>query len=109
MNGHIAQGFRFPQPDLTIGDTGDVEPTQSFDLSEDLHGAVDYRVRATKFSQVNSIAFYFSTGLDEMKLNWLGLRGEASCSKRRAVDTIYEVLCDPRDCTSHGHNGDGIL
>ena len=30
---------------LTIGDTGDVEPTQSFDLSEDLHGAVDYRVQ----------------------------------------------------------------
>jgi hypothetical protein len=85
------------QPDLTMGDAEDVEPTQSFDLVEDMHGAVDYRVRVTKFAQVNSISFYFRSGLDELKLSWLGLRGESSNLQRRAVNTVYEARANLAD------------
>jgi hypothetical protein len=86
------------QPDLTIGDAEDVEPTQNFDLVEDMHGAVDYRVRATKFAQINAIAFYFrALGVDELKMSWLGLRGEASNAQRRAVQTVYEARANLAD------------
>jgi hypothetical protein len=85
------------RPDLTIGDAEDTEPTQSMDLVEDMHGAVDYRVRATKFAQCNAIAFYFRSGLDELKLSWLGLRGEASEAQRKAVQTVYEARANLAD------------
>jgi hypothetical protein len=85
------------QPDLTIGDAEDVEPTQRFDLVEDMHGAVDYRVRATKFAQCNVIVFYFRSSADELKFCWLGLRGEASGGQRRAVQTVYEARANLAD------------
>ena len=68
----------------------EMAPSQSIDpLVEDLCGAIEYPLRAVRFSQVTRLVLKIF-GPEGFELNWLGFRGIASGDKREAVVTVYE-------------------
>jgi PITH domain len=67
----------------------EVEPTQTVELAEDFCGVIQYPLRVTKFSQVQTLTLHFPAD-QPVTLHWIGLKGIASGAKRQAVVTVYE-------------------
>lgn len=72
----------------------DLQPTQELMLTEDLCGAVEYPLKAAKFTNCLHLTLYIP--MDEHNLDsekevfWIGLKGIPTQWKREAVDTVYE-------------------
>ncbi len=71
---------------------------------------VEYPVRPHKFLNMNHLAIHFPDDEEdpsEKQVFWIGLKGMSSNYKRKAVDTVYELLCNPSDCDKleDGHMG----
>ena len=79
-----------------------LEPTEKKELApDDLCGVVEYPVRAHKYINLVHLTIHFPIDEDEpseKQVFWIGLKGMSSNYKRKAVDTVYELLCNPSDC-----------
>lgn len=55
--------------------------------------SVVYPTRYTKFQNVNTLWLFISKNFDAESTSnmYLGLKGEFTCHRRRAVKTVYEV------------------
>lgn len=80
--------------DLDFSSVNDVEPTQSLDLVEDFHGAIQHPLRAAKFINVTHLSLFFPASLyaGRTRIHWIGLWGQGSEGKRQAVVTVYESI-----------------
>mmetsp|Transcript_3315 Transcript_3315/g.7797 ORF Transcript_3315/g.7797 Transcript_3315/m.7797 type:complete len:213 (+) Transcript_3315:314-952(+) len=92
--------FANPPPACTeFSDFCDRTPEQEIDLAEDLCGAVEYPVRATKFSNLTMLVMHFQTdeAAEEKEIFWIGLKGTPTEWKRQAVITVYESQAQAAD------------
>mmetsp|Transcript_62776 Transcript_62776/g.149794 ORF Transcript_62776/g.149794 Transcript_62776/m.149794 type:complete len:207 (-) Transcript_62776:90-710(-) len=80
--------------ELDFSTVGDAQPQQELELAEDFHGAIQYPVRAGRFSNITHLSLYFPTsiGEEQTRIHWIGLWGVGSSHKRQAVVTVYEAI-----------------
>jgi hypothetical protein len=74
------------------------EPTQSIELSQDFCGSIEYPLRVTRFSQIQSLTLEFPNPSSKLlEVCWIGLKGIASGDARKAVVTVYESRANLAD------------
>ncbi|CAK0904277.1 unnamed protein product [Prorocentrum cordatum] len=84
--------------EIDFGNVRDMEATQEFDLMVNTKGDAELTTRVSAFSEVTSLALYFSANHGDVPrtlLRYVGLQGEHSHHRREAVHTEYELLCCP--------------
>jgi hypothetical protein len=86
-------------PNIDFTSVSSVRPTQEFVLPLNIEGTVELITSIHPFTTVNSITFYFSSnyGDESTIIQYIGMQGEHTHYQRRAVDTVYEVLCNGQD------------
>ncbi|CAD7970523.1 unnamed protein product [Amoebophrya sp. A120] len=95
-----ARLFANPPSSCTgFSEFADRQPEQALDLAEDLCGAVEYPVRATKFTNLQQLVIHFETDetAEEKEVFWIGLKGTPTDYKRQAVITVYESQANVAD------------
>jgi hypothetical protein len=86
--------------DIDFSNVQDVSPVQEWDLVENPRGELEYQTRYTRFQGVASLLLHFPRSLNGTKTEilYIGLRGEATGTKRDAVTTIvYEAVANPSE------------
>mmetsp|Transcript_16851 Transcript_16851/g.28920 ORF Transcript_16851/g.28920 Transcript_16851/m.28920 type:complete len:224 (+) Transcript_16851:275-946(+) len=85
--------------DLDFEDAQEMPGVQTFELTEDFEGEIDYPVRASKFQNISSLTIYVSEnfGADSTKITFLGLKGEGTTARRGVVECTYEASAQLKD------------
>ncbi|RKP12344.1 galactose-binding domain-like protein [Piptocephalis cylindrospora] len=80
--------------------------TQEWELAQGASEISDYRVRASKFSNVHCITLFFPESFDgdTSKLSFLGFRGDWIQAKKEPVVTVYEARPNVKDHQVPGAN-----
>mmetsp|Transcript_69844 Transcript_69844/g.130499 ORF Transcript_69844/g.130499 Transcript_69844/m.130499 type:complete len:207 (-) Transcript_69844:60-680(-) len=80
--------------ELDFTSVADVQAEQELDLGEDFHGAIQYPLRAGRFSNVTHLCLHFPNSIngEQTRIHWIGLWGTGSSHKRQAVVTVYEAI-----------------
>mmetsp|Transcript_842 Transcript_842/g.2462 ORF Transcript_842/g.2462 Transcript_842/m.2462 type:complete len:207 (-) Transcript_842:16-636(-) len=93
--------------ELDFTSVGDVQAEQELELGEDFHGAVQFPLRAGRFSNVTHLCLYFPTSLafEQTRIHWIGLWGTGSSHKRQAVITVYEAIPNASEKTAKDDMG----
>ncbi len=93
------------QQHIDFTNISSIRPVQEFNLAVNTEGTNELITVIHPFTMVNTIAFYFpkNYGTDEGDddistiIQYIGLQGEHTHYQRRAVDTMYEVLCNGQE------------
>jgi len=86
--------------ELDFSSAADLEPVQEFDLAPNVEGEGFVTTRQGPFTNVTSVAFYFTAnqgGEDETMVQYIGMQGDHTHDKRKAVHATYELLGTPHD------------
>mmetsp|Transcript_5085 Transcript_5085/g.6447 ORF Transcript_5085/g.6447 Transcript_5085/m.6447 type:complete len:209 (+) Transcript_5085:18-644(+) len=85
--------------DMDFAAAADIEPTQEFDLVPNIEGEGYVVTRQGPFTNVTAITFFMPTnfGADATMLQYMGMQGDHTHDKRKAVDATYELNCVYRD------------
>ncbi|GBG27895.1 PITH domain-containing protein 1 [Hondaea fermentalgiana] len=77
----------------------DLAPVQEFELAEDFAGAIDYPVKASKFSNITSLTIFIpeNHGADSTRITFIGLKGEGTTARRGVVECTYEARAQLKD------------
>jgi len=90
---------------LDFDSVEDAEPDQVFSLCPDSMGHIFYTVKVHKFRNVGHLTMFFNYEEDEDEddedggclIDYVGIQGEWSVGKARAVHTLYESKARPVD------------
>jgi len=85
---------------LDFGSAADLVSVQDFDLAPNLEGEGFVNTRQGPFTNVTSIAFYITGnhgGGDTTSVRYVGMQGDHTHDKRKAVHATYELLGTPHD------------
>ncbi|KAJ3671186.1 hypothetical protein LUZ60_008612 [Juncus effusus] len=96
---------------IDFSDAQNMQPTQEWELAENLNGLLEYQTKYSKFQSVANLTLHFSEnfGGDTTQIYFIGLRGEATQLKRDVVATIvYEVMPNPADHKTKSETGGGF-
>ncbi|XP_014482329.1 PREDICTED: PITH domain-containing protein CG6153 [Dinoponera quadriceps] len=71
------------RPNMVFDDV--ISPDQEFHLQRDPHGLIEYPVKTVKFSSVNHLSLYFHGIGEQIRIYYIGLRGEWTPSHQHGV------------------------
>eukprot|EP00270_Netrium_digitus_P010385 TRINITY_DN3218_c0_g1_i2.p1 TRINITY_DN3218_c0_g1~~TRINITY_DN3218_c0_g1_i2.p1 ORF type:complete len:205 (+),score=33.20 TRINITY_DN3218_c0_g1_i2:163-777(+) len=86
--------------DIDFSLAQDLTPVQEWNLAENLNGHLEYLTRFSKFQGVGSLTLHFplSFAREEIRIHYIGIRGEATNINREAVaNVVYEAMPNPSD------------
>lgn len=87
------------RPNMTFDDVG-VEPDQTFEMTVDTNGTIEYATKVVKFSSIHHLSIHFSRnfGHEKTRVSYIGLRGEFTEDQRHGVTICaYESAPNPAD------------
>jgi len=87
------------RPCMTFDDTA-AEPDQSFELTEDFKGEIEYPTKVARFSSVQHLSVFFPSnfGAEQTRVYFIGLKGDFTAARRHEVTiTNYEARANPAD------------
>eukprot|EP00697_Spironema_sp_BW2_P016713 gnl/Spiro4/8103_TR4269_c0_g1_i1.p1 gnl/Spiro4/8103_TR4269_c0_g1~~gnl/Spiro4/8103_TR4269_c0_g1_i1.p1 ORF type:complete len:233 (-),score=65.43 gnl/Spiro4/8103_TR4269_c0_g1_i1:51-707(-) len=84
--------------DLDFGTVAAMTPTQDWDLQmQNANGALEYPTRMARFQNVSLLILHFPTnfGAPRTRIDYIGIKGEATTHRREIVHAIYELAPMP--------------
>ena len=91
------------RPAMSFDDTC-TEPDQTFELTEDLDGSLEYQTKIARFSNVETLSIHFpkNFGDEVTRVHFIGLKGEFQEAHRHEVTICtYEARANPADHKSN--------
>ncbi|XP_015167790.1 PITH domain-containing protein 1 isoform X1 [Solanum tuberosum] len=85
---------------IDFSDAQSMQAIQEWDLAENLQGVLEYQTRYSRFQSVGNITLHFpdNFGADTTRIQYIGLKGEATQMKRDVVaNIVYEIMPNPSD------------
>lgn len=84
--------------DLDFSSASDVNPTQSFELSQTSE-IQEYPVKRALFGNTYSLTLFIEDnyGDDVTRISWIGFKGEFTSLSREPVEVLYEKAANPKD------------
>ena len=84
--------------DLDFSAASDLNPTQSFELSQ-TSDIQEYTVKRTLFGNTYSLTLFIEDnyGDDVTRIYWIGFKGEFTNLSREPVEVLYEKAANPKD------------
>ncbi|GLD98681.1 hypothetical protein PINS_up007398 [Pythium insidiosum] len=78
--------------DIDFSNASELPAQQRLELVEDLAGEIDYPLQVRKFQGVSSLTIFVedSTGGDDTKIYYIGLKGESKKWRHGVVEAVYE-------------------
>merc|ERR1712173_50777 len=79
--------------DIDFSTADDIAPSQELHLSPDPKAELEYHLRGAKFQSVGHLCMYFPNSFDEenLRINYIEIRGEFKARKIKAVKAVYEL------------------
>ncbi|KAI3822017.1 hypothetical protein L1987_09598 [Smallanthus sonchifolius] len=96
---------------IDFSDAQSMQAVQEWDLAENLQGVLEYQTRYSRFQGVGNLTLHFpdSYGGDTSRIQYIGLKGEATQLKRDVIATIvYELMPNPSDHKTKSESGGGM-
>ncbi|KAL4592633.1 hypothetical protein LXL04_005636 [Taraxacum kok-saghyz] len=96
---------------IDFSDAQSMQAIQEWDLAENLQGLLEYQTRYSRFQGVGNLTLHFTDnhGGDTSRIQYIGLKGEATQLKRDVVATIvYELMPNPSDHKAKSETGGGM-
>ncbi|GJS22275.1 PITH domain-containing protein 1 [Tanacetum coccineum] len=96
---------------IDFSDAQSMQAVQEWDLAENLQGVLEYQTRYSKFQGVGNLTLHFpdNFGGDTSRIQYIGLKGEATQLKRDAVvNIVYELMPNPSDHKAKSETGGGM-
>ncbi|KAG5591359.1 hypothetical protein H5410_041873 [Solanum commersonii] len=93
---------------IDFSDAQSMQAIQEWDLAENLQGVLEYQ---TRFQSVGNITLHFpdNFGADTTRIQYIGLKGEATQMKRDVVaNIVYEIMPNPSDHKTRAETGGGF-
>ncbi|XP_006355323.1 PITH domain-containing protein 1 isoform X2 [Solanum tuberosum] len=96
---------------IDFSDAQSMQAIQEWDLAENLQGVLEYQTRYSRFQSVGNITLHFpdNFGADTTRIQYIGLKGEATQMKRDVVaNIVYEIMPNPSDHKTQAETGGGF-
>ncbi|XP_015083720.1 PITH domain-containing protein 1 [Solanum pennellii] len=96
---------------IDFSDAQSMQAIQEWDLAENLQGVLEYQTRYSRFQSVGNITLHFpdNFGADTTRIQYIGLKGEATQMKRDVVaNIVYEIMPNPSDHKTRAETGGGF-
>ncbi|TMW87496.1 hypothetical protein EJD97_019886 [Solanum chilense] len=96
---------------IDFSDAQSMQAIQEWDLAENLQGVLEYQTRYSRFQSVGNITLHFpdNFGADTTRIQYIGLKGEATQMKRDVVaNIVYEIMPNPSDHKTRSETGGGF-
>ncbi|KAF0685662.1 Aste57867_22498 [Aphanomyces stellatus] len=78
--------------DIDFSNASELPPLQKLELVEDFDAHIDYPLHLRKFQGISSLILFFenSTGGDQTRIYYIGLKGESKKWRHGVVECVYE-------------------
>jgi hypothetical protein len=94
--------------EIDFSSAEDTQAAQEFDLAPNVEGEGFVTTRQGPFTNVTSVAFFFNANhgdVSETKIQYIGMQGDHTHDKRKAVNAVYELNCVHRDTSVKNMQG----